>query len=75
MVGPIRSLALSRAVFIVVTTRAHAQLRPGKRLVATKALAHFDDLLSCSAVKLLQTGAWEALGHEFHDVSAVITTP
>ena len=71
--GPIHSLALPRTVVDEHATCAHAQLRPGKSLVTTEASAHFRDLHPHSAVELLETGAWEALGHGFHDISAVTT--
>ena len=70
---PIRPLARRGAVFNDHATSANVQLRSGKLLAATVTSAHFGYLLSGSAVQLLQTGAREALGHEFYDVSAVPT--
>ena len=67
------SLALPRTVFIAPATRADVQLRYGKLLAATMTHSQFGYLLSGSAVQLLHTGAGEALGNEFYDVSAVTT--
>ena len=38
------------------------------------AAAYFRELLPCSAMQLLETGARDALGHEFDEVSAVTTS-
>ncbi|EJK51293.1 hypothetical protein THAOC_29552 [Thalassiosira oceanica] len=42
-------------------------------LVTAMAHAHFGELRPCSPVQLLQTGAREALGHEFDNISEAAT--
>ncbi|EJK75136.1 hypothetical protein THAOC_03153, partial [Thalassiosira oceanica] len=54
-------------------TSADKQLQSGKLNSTTITGAHFGDHLSGGPVQLLQTGAGEALGHEFDYVVAVTT--
>ena len=73
VIRPVGPLTLPGTVVNVPATRADAQLRPGVKLATTHASASFRDLLPHSTVELLETGAREALGDEFYEVSTVAT--
>ena len=73
VIRPVGPLALPGTVVSVPTTRADVHLRSRKLPETTQASAHFRDLLSCSAVQRLQTGAREALGNVFDNVAAITT--
>ena len=70
---PVGPLALPRTVFIDHATYADVQLRSWKLLETSDALAHFRELLLGSPVQLVQTGAREALGNKFYNVSVITT--